>query len=78
MNYWVQARHFEAFQHSSKSNLINFQWNVEVQALSSLLPDLSLYSGNSLSDHLTKIPIGSSVSQIAISETSHKRPPGQD
>ena len=65
MNYWVQARHFEAFQHSSKSNLINFQWNVEVQALSSLLPDL-------------KIPIGSSASQIAISETSHKRPPGQD
>ena len=26
-------------------------------------------------DHLTKIPIGSSVSQIAISETSRKRPP---
>ena len=25
-----------------------------------------------LSDHLTKIPIGSSGSQIAISETSHK------
>ena len=25
-------------------------------------------------DHLTKIPIGSSVSQIAISETSRKRP----
>ena len=25
-------------------------------------------------DHLTKIPIGSSVSQIATSETSHKRP----
>ena len=28
-----------------------------------------------VSDHLTKIPIGSSVSQIAISETSRKRPP---
>ena len=28
-----------------------------------------------LSDHLTKLPIGSSVSQIAISETSCKRPP---
>ena len=28
-----------------------------------------------VSDHLTKIPIGSSVNQIAISETSHKRPP---
>ena len=28
-----------------------------------------------LSDHLTKIQIGSSISQIAISETSHKQPP---
>ena len=28
-----------------------------------------------LSDHLSKIPIGSSVSQIAMSETSNKRPP---
>ena len=28
-----------------------------------------------LSDHLIKISIGSSVSQIAISETSSKRPP---
>ena len=27
------------------------------------------------SDHLTKIPIGSSVAQIAVSETSRKRPP---
>ena len=27
------------------------------------------------SDHLTKLPIGSSISQIAISETSCKRPP---
>ena len=45
-----------------------------------LLPDPeiwygSCYSGTCLSDHLTKIPIGSSVSQIAISETSRKRPP---
>ena len=31
-----------------------------------------------LSDHLTKIPIGSSVSQIAICETSRKRPPKPD
>ena len=29
-------------------------------------------------DHLTKIPIGSSVSQIAISENSRKRPPKPD
>ena len=28
-----------------------------------------------LSEHLAKIPIASSVSQIAISETSRKRPP---
>ena len=28
-----------------------------------------------VSDHLTKIPIGSSLSQIAISETFCKRPP---
>ena len=28
-----------------------------------------------VSDHLTNIPIGSSISQIAISETSCKRPP---
>ena len=31
-----------------------------------------------LSDHLTKILIGSSVGQIAISETSRKRPPKPD
>ena len=31
-----------------------------------------------LCDHLTKIPIGSSVSQIAISETFRKRPPKPD
>ena len=31
-----------------------------------------------LSNHLTKIPIVSSVSQIAISETSRKRPPMPD
>ena len=31
-----------------------------------------------ISDHLTKIPIGSSVSQIAISETSRKPPPKPD
>ena len=31
-----------------------------------------------LSDHLTKIPIGSSFSQIAISESSRKRSPKTD
>ena len=28
-----------------------------------------------LSDHLTKIPISSCISQIAISDSSHKQPP---
>ena len=37
------------------------------------------HSGTSLSDHLTKIPIGSSVGQIAISEISRKwLPPVSD
>ena len=40
----------------------HIQWN---------LPERPLL----LSDHLTKIPIGLSVSQIAISETSRERPP---
>ena len=35
----------------------------------------SVYSRTSLSDHLTKIQNGSSVSQIAISEITYKRPP---
>ena len=52
---------------SSRSEQTNYllQWNVPER------PPL-------LSDHLTKIPIGSSVSQIAISETSCKRPPKAD
>ena len=37
------------------------------------------YTGTSLeSDHLTKLPIGSCASQIAISETSRKWPPKPD
>ena len=48
------------------------------------LPDVNIINTGaqterpSLSDHLTQILIDSSVSQIAINETSRKRPPKPD
>ena len=53
-------------------------WTYTVWNMNRVMNRLTMeppWATTSLSDHLTKIPIGSSVSQIAISETSHKRPP---
>ena len=57
-----------AFEGATKRNRPNLQ-------VTKLKGNLSIYSGSSLSDHLTKILIGSSVNQTAISKTSRKRPP---
>ena len=59
-----------AFEGATKRNRPNLQ---VTKLKGNLL--LSIYNGSSLSNHLTKIPIGSSVSQTAISKTSCKRPP---
>ena len=68
-NQWI-SQDILSFSNQSERVKINIHWFGIIQ-LPWNLPERPLL----LSDHLTKIPIGSSVSQIAISEASHKRPP---
>ena len=64
----MNMNHLQTFENSFAARFYCLKW------LQRNLPERSPL----VSDHLTKIPIGSSVSQIAVSETSRKRPPNQN